>query len=243
MSNSARRVFVAANSFAAQADTFGVRFFVAELSQFEYSKFVKMNSMNSPNTDAEIWDDDPFADDARPSFQQFHAPQKSISETQETQNIEDAEDLANELLPPEKQQFVIRDASDASWVVRKIVEARARQTRIKDWAALELKSAQREEKFFLERFGSELEAWTAENNGGKKTLRLPDGTLGFRSKRAIIQIKDEDRVLDWCRDNLPEAVKTVESVLKTPLNEHLKETGELPPGCDLDAGGDEFYVR
>ncbi len=216
----------------------------------EYSKSVKMKSM-TPNADDEIWDDDPFADDARPSFQQFRAPQNAVAPNAKTlatkeENaapLEDDEALANELLSPEKHGFVIRDASDASWVVRKIVEARARQSRIKDWVALELKSAQREEKFFLERFGDELEAWTAENNGGKKTLRLPDGTLGFRSKRAVIQIADEDRVLDWCRDHLPEAVKTVESVLKTPLNEHLKETGELPPGCDLDAGGDEFYVR
>jgi phage host-nuclease inhibitor protein Gam len=80
-------------------------------------------------------------------------------------------------------------------------------------------------------------------HNGRKTLRLPDGTLGFRSKRPILQIEDEERVLEWCAQNLPDAVKTSRSILKTPLNEHLKETGEIPPGCDLDAGGDEFFVR
>ncbi len=235
-----------------------------------------MTGMNTPqNLTDDAWDDDPFADEPKPSFRAFkqsdaakssiesrsirRAPQPAIpipaSSTSASRSAEAAlddnfdetpdedEQVAQELLSPDKQQFVIRDAGDASWVVRKIVEARARQQRIKDWAQAELKAAQREEKFFLERFGDELEAWTAENNGGKKTLRLPDGTLGFRQKRAIIQIQDEDRVLDWCRDHLPEAVKISEYILKTPLNEHLKETGELPPGCDLDAGGDEFYVR
>ncbi len=208
--------------------------------------------MNAMSTPEDLWDDDPFADEARPTFRSFQerkttavAPRNSAPQDDEivAPIAEDEEELAGELLPPDKHNFVIRDASDASWVVRKIVEARARQQHIKDWAQAELAAAAREEKFFLERFGAELEAWTAENNGGRKTLRLPDGTLGFRSKRPIIQIQDEDRVLDWCRDNLPEAVKVRESVLKTPLNEHLKETGELPPGCDLDAGGDEFYVR
>ena len=240
------------------------------ISAIEYSKFVKMTGMNTPqNTQDDRWDDDPFADEPKPSFRAYkqsdsaksavenlptrRAPQSTNSasasrlvQATPAENLDetaDEDELVQELLPPDKQQFVIRDASDASWVVRKIVEARARQQRIKDWAQAELQSAQREEKFFLERFGDELEAWTAENNNGKKTLRLPDGTLGFRHKRAVIQIQDEDRVLDWCRDHLPEAVKVSESVLKTPLNEHLKETGELPPGCDLDNGGDEFYVK
>ena len=153
------------------------------------------------------------------------------------------EELAAELLPPERQHFTIRDAGDASWVVRKIVEARARRERVKDWAKMELAAVEREEKFFLQRFGDELEAWLQENNEGRRTLPLPDGTLGFRKKRPTIQIEDEDRVLDWCESNLPDAIRIKRSVLKTPLNEHLQETGELPPGCDLDAGGDEFYVR
>jgi phage host-nuclease inhibitor protein Gam len=202
-------------------------------------------------TQNDNWDDDPFADDyqapgvaaprttSQGADDSVAAGQTDIGETAPDEDDE----LVQQLLPPERQHFTIRDASDASWVVRKIVEARARRERIKDWAKAELVAAEREEKFFLQRFGDELESWLQENSEGRKTVRLPDGTLGFRKKRPTIQIEDEERVLDWCESHLPDAIRTKRSVLKTPLNEHLQETGELPPGCDLDAGGDEFYVR
>ena len=132
---------------------------------------------------------------------------------------EDDEALAEYLLPADKMSFVINDVSSASWVVRKIVEARARQERIKAWAAAEMKAARREEEFFLRRFGPELEAWVAENLHGRKTLRLPDGTLGYRRKGLLLNIEDKESVLEWCRGNLPEAVGVREDVLKTPLNE------------------------
>ena len=206
-------------------------------------------------TSDDNWDDDPFRDDYEPpqiaanrvasanATIQNSDSSALLGEETAADATDSDEELALELLPPEKQHFVIRDAGDASWVVRKIVEARARRERVKDWAKMELAAVEREEKFFLQRFGDELEAWLQENNEGRKTMRLPDGTLGFRKKRPTIQIEDEDRVLDWCESNLPDAIRIKRSVLKTPLNEHLQETGELPPGCDLDAGGDEFYVR
>ena len=211
-------------------------------------------------TPADNWDDDPFADNYEPpqivthretsnrttnvaATQKFDASALLDEDGSVASETESDEELALELLPPEKQSFTIRDAGDASWVVRKIVEARARRERIKDWAKMELAAVEREEKFFLQRFGDELESWLQENNEGRKTMRLPDGTLGFRKKRPTIQIEDEDRVLDWCESHLPDAIRIKRSVLKTPLNEHLQATGELPHGCDLDAGGDEFYVR
>lgn len=180
--------------------------------------------------DEDDWDDDPFADPPIDPSQQFDEE-------------EDDEVLAEQLLPPEKLSFEVTDAVGASWVVRKIVEARARRERIKEWARLEMKAAQREEEFFQRRFGPSLEAWVAQNLHGRKTLRLPDGALGYRRRRMTLQIEDKEQLLEWCKSNLPDAVRIKEDVLKTPLNEHLKETGEVPPGCDVEPGGDEFYVR
>ncbi len=188
--------------------------------------------MNEVESASQEWGDDPFAD-----------PPPKMNESADENDEEDDEAFAAQLLPQEKLGFEIVDAQDASWVVRKIVEARARQERIKEWAAREAKAARREEEFFLRRFGPSLETWMSENANGKKTLRLPDGSLGFRKKRISLQIEDRELLLDWCRRNLPDAVKVEEDVLKTPLNEHLRETGEVPPGCDLNAGGDEFYIR
>lgn len=181
---------------------------------------------NEYSFDEDNWGEDPFAD-----------PPK-----QNDDDFEDEEELAERLLA-DKAPFEVTDASSASWVVRKIVEAQARQQRIKDWAQAELRDARREEEFFKQRFGPSLEAWVAENLHGKKTLRLPDGSMGYRRRRPVLQIEDKDQLLDWCKNNLPDAVRVREDVLKTPLNEHLKETGEIPPGCDLDPGGDEFFVK
>ena len=202
----------------------------------------------------EEWGDDPFADPlptpaaAQPSLARTVAPREasySGDDADTTRSIDEMDDdaLAEELLPSDKSSFEVNDVHGASWVVRKIVEARARQERIKEWAAAEMREAKREEEFFQRRFGPGLEAWVTENLNGKKTLRLPDGTLGYRRKRMTLQIEDSEQLLDWCKRNLPEAVRVKEDVLKTPLNEHLKETGEVPPGCEVDAGGDEFYVR
>jgi phage host-nuclease inhibitor protein Gam len=186
----------------------------------------RKNGWNDPVAEDE-WGEDPFAEPPPPQAEE-----------------EDDETLAEHLLPADKLAFAINDAASASWVVRKIVEARARQERIKAWAAAELKAARREEEFFLRRFGPELEAWAAENlHGQKKTLRLPDGTLGYRRKGLLLNIEDKEATLEWCRGNLPEAVRVREDVLKTPLNEWVKETGEVPPGCEIKPGGDEFYVR
>jgi phage host-nuclease inhibitor protein Gam len=184
----------------------------------EYS-FDEDNGVNDP------WGDDPFA------------------EPLQNDDGENEEELAERLLPADKLSFEVTDAGSASWVVRKIVEAQARQQRIKDWAQAELRDARREEEFFRQRFGPSLEAWVAENLNGKKTLRLPDGSMGYRRRRPVLQIEDKEQLLDWCKNNLPDAVRVREDVLKTPLNEHLKETGEIPPGCDLDLGGDEFFVK
>ncbi|HEX8236308.1 MAG TPA: host-nuclease inhibitor Gam family protein [Abditibacteriaceae bacterium] len=186
------------------------------------------------------WGDDPFADAPIDSAPLDSAP---LDSTPLLENEDDDEALAEQLLPPDKQSFEVTDVTSASWVVRKIVEARARRERIKEWARLEMKAAQREEEFFQRRFGPSLEAWVAENLHGRKTLRLPDGALGYRRRRMTLQIDDKEQLLEWCKSNLPEAVRVKEDVLKTPLNEHLKETGEVPPGCDIEPGGDEFYVR
>lgn len=199
---------------------------------------------NEPGDDE--WGDDPFADPP-PAARNAPADEDGADEADEDENENENEDddeaFAERVLPADKLSFEVKDAASASWVVRKIVEARARQERIREWAATETKAARREEEFFLRRFGPDLEAWAAENLRGKKTLRLPDGALGYRRRRMTLQIEDSQRVLDWCRRNLPDAVRIKEDVLKTPLNAHLKETGEVPPGCNIDPGGDEFYVR
>src|SRR4051812_26681090 len=81
--------------------------------------------------------------------------------------------------------FCVKDEASANWVVRRIVEARNYTSRIKDWAEKETRRVQREEEFFMRRFGPELESWArTQIKGKRKCVALPAGRLGFRSASA-----------------------------------------------------------
>ena len=145
------------------------------------------------------------------------------------------------------QRFEVNDDPSANWVVKRIVAARAYGKRIKHWAETEQRRARREEAFFLNRFGLELDRWLrrklAERGGKAKSFNLPAGRVGVRHIGPKIEVINEDAVLAWAREHCPEAIKQTESLLKTPLTEHVEATGELPAGTILKQERDEIYVR
>jgi Bacteriophage Mu Gam like protein len=144
------------------------------------------------------------------------------------------------------EEFHVRDASTANWVVRKIVEARQYAQRVKAWAEIEQRRAQREEQFLLRRFGIELEAWArqqiARQHDDRRSVSLPAGSVGFRTEPTRLAIVDEQRLLVWCQTNLPSAIRVIESVPKTPLMDHITVTGEVPDGAEIQGGGERFHI-
>jgi len=132
-------------------------------------------------------------------------------------------------------------------VVRKIVEVRAYGNRVREWAAAELRRAEREETSFLYRYGQQLEQWAQrqlEAHGGpRKSINLPGGTLGFRSEPPRLEVTDEDALLHWCKARLPSAVATVEHVLRNVVKERIRDTGELPEGAEVAGGGERFFIK
>ena len=99
----------------------------------------------------------------------------------------------------------------------------------------------------MRRFGGELEAWARRQiesqHDGRKSVALPAGMIGFRIEQARLDITDESALLAWCSIHLPHAVRTVQSVMKTTVNEHVKTTGECPSGAEIAGGGEKFYVK
>ncbi len=144
------------------------------------------------------------------------------------------------------KSFQVHDAATANWVVRKIIEARQYAARVKAWAELELRRAQRQEQFFMLRYERQLQDWVRQQidtqHDGRRSVNLPSGTIGFRTEPKKLAVTDEKQLLAWCRGQLPSAIKVVESVPKTPLMDHLKTTGELPQGVELLGGNERFYV-
>lgn len=69
---------------------------------------------------------------------------------------------------------------------------------------------------------------------GEKSLSLPNGhKLAFRKKPDSIVLTNEVVAAEWCKCNLTTAYKINPSVLKKPIMEHYKTTGELPPGIEF----------
>src|SRR5688572_19943819 len=89
----------------------------------------------------------------------------------------------DEYVPPHVPQgFSIHDESSANWLVRKVVEARKYGERVQVWASAETRRAENEERYFLQRYGLQLQAWTREklrgNGGRRRSIALPSGTIG-----------------------------------------------------------------
>jgi hypothetical protein len=176
-----------------------------------------------------------------------------------------------ECLPIIPEAFSIHNASSANWLARKIIDARHYSTHIQTWAAAETRRAEMEERFFLQRFGSQLECWTRHQllatQSRRRSIALPAGTVGFRSLAARPMIVDEAILLGWCamhlpraisvevqamgceaarlrgwaRQNCPSATITV-SVVKSVLDEHFRQSGECPDGTEC-ASGEKFFVK
>lgn len=157
------------------------------------------------------------------------------------------EDEAQDQTPQVPDGFCVRDAETATWVVRKVVEARAYADRVRAWAAAELRRAEREEGFFLYRYGQQLEQWARRQleaeNGRRKSINLPSGTIGFRQQPERLEVTDDDALLRWCKAHLPSAVATVQCVLRNVVKERVRHSGELPEGAELAGGGKRFFVK
>ncbi len=150
-------------------------------------------------------------------------------------------------MPSIDDGFRIVDEVSANWVVRKITESRRYADRVRAWGAVEIRRAERDEQFFLNRFAQDLEVWClqqiAGNGGRRRSLNLPAGSIGFRTCRATLHIVNNTELLAWCRANLPDAIEVIERVAKTPLQVFLEANGELPAGVEFVPRGDRFYVE
>jgi hypothetical protein len=143
------------------------------------------------------------------------------------------------------EPFSVHDAKSANWVVRKVMETRAYAQHVKEWAEAEMRRADQEERFYLHRYGHQLQAWLKSqlNSGRRKCVKLPAGTLGFRNEPIKLDVVDEKSLVGWCQKSLPGALCTQVRVLKSLVKDHFRKTGELPDGMITTGGCERFYVR
>jgi phage host-nuclease inhibitor protein Gam len=161
-------------------------------------------------------------------------------------NVHDAE-VDIEVLKTVPKAFCIEDEKSANWLVRKIMNARAYASRVKEWAEQEQRRAEREEKTLLYLFGRQIEDWARVEieklKGKRKSLNLPAGVVGFRQIKPCLQVDDEAAVIRWASENLPAAVTVIERLSRSELKQYFEKTGETPvEGVHVEPGGDRFYI-
>jgi len=150
--------------------------------------------------------------------------------------------------PPTEEAFHVHDDTSANWVIRKITEARAYAQRCEAWAERERRRAQRDEAFFLFRYGPQLRDYLrqklTEQGGKRKSVVLPAGILGYRTQTAKLVIDHEDTVMAWAKAHCPGLIETLERLSKSALNAHFENTGELPPaGAHVEPAFEKLYVK
>ena len=166
----------------------------------------------------------------------------------DNQLLEETEDMLAEVLEAEvsseDEEFRVTDENSCNWVVRKIVSAEDELKRIKSQYNARKKELERRIEFFEKRFGHEMEQWTSQNLPyNRKSIKLQNGTVGFRKSRETIKIVDKEENIEWVKNNCPDALRQKEYTTKTEQIEHLQETGEMPAGVDLQPAENKFYIK
>ena len=152
----------------------------------------------------------------------------------------------------QRERFKIETKDQAAWALRKMSRIKAEQDentqaaqveidRIAAWREEENEKLERSVSFFeglLYEYFMDLR----EEDPKLKTMKLPHGALKMRALQPKYEY-DEDALLSWAKENLPQAVVTKESVSKNPVKAHIKETGEVVPGVVVLQRPEKFSVE
>ena len=145
------------------------------------------------------------------------------------------------------ETFCINSTDRANWLLRKIANLDTEKARVKAQAEAILHGLDTDREGLLYLYGSQLEAFTRqelERQGSRrKSLTLLQGTCSFRSVPARFTLSDPGAALFYARENLPEAIKTVETLDRTAYLHRAETTGELLPGIESVPSREAFSLR
>jgi hypothetical protein len=137
--------------------------------------------------------------------------------------IETIENLGVPEIPEERERFRIETKDQAAW-------------RDEENGKLERNI------YFFECLLRDYFVGLRESDPKLKTLKLPHGALKMRAQQPQYEY-DEDTLLPWAKENLPDAVVVKESVAKTPVKKRIQETGEVVPGVLVMLRPEKFSVE
>ena len=151
-------------------------------------------------------------------------------------DAEDTEDAADGFTPD--------TADKANWVLGLIADRRAAAARIRANAELMAREQEREAEQLEWRFGPALQAFVRQElaGGKRKSVRLYNGVLGYRTKPAGVTVTDEAAALSWAVENDLDAVISTR-LDKKALGDLLLSTGEAVPFARLNPADEVFFIK
>lgn len=147
--------------------------------------------------------------------------------------------------------LIVSDRSSAALVIAAIRMAEQSVKNIQAQADAMKAVAASYAEYLRERYEGQLATLVCnEAESGKKSIKLLTNasdkatSLQLRSVPARLDITNTEIAMAWCSEQQPELVcsKTTYSLHKRGLQEHWKQTGEIPPGCEVVEEHEKVYL-
>lgn len=137
-----------------------------------------------------------------------------------------------ELKPPDPKKMGL---SHAIALTDKYFELEKKLEILKFWLENEKTKIEKQQKFIEDCCKGFMQNYMEQC--GAKQLILPNGhEFGLRKSQDSIEIEDEEKGIEWCKENLKEACKTEIHLLKKPIINYVKTTGCVPTGTKFITG-------
>lgn len=143
--------------------------------------------------------------------------------------------------------FLIDSDKHAEWALDKIREAKAENEKWEAFYNAKIEAVRKETQNTIDYMTYLLQQYfnTQEHHVTKSGIHkysLPGGELVMKPA-AIDYERDEAKMLAWCKEYLPEAVKVAEKVSWADVKAHIKETGEMPDGVTVIETEPVFSIK
>lgn len=146
-----------------------------------------------------------------------------------------------------KEAFVPTDAAGVDWVLAKAAAARAEAKLIRENMELMARACERRAEHLEWKFGPALQTWARAElgEGKKKSVRLPHGVVGYRTKAAGLDVLDAVMATAWARRYAPAAIaeRLDKKVLAEALEAIRQETGEVLDFAAFQPAEEVFYIK
>ena len=150
-----------------------------------------------------------------------------------------------------REEFTINTEDAANWYLRKLANIEAEKARVQSQAAAIVAQLDSEADSLRYIYEGQLQEYVrqelAKAGNRRKSLKFLQGTACFRKSPSGLTISDPAAALDFCRRNLPDAVKITESLDTTRYREFAEKmqsggAESLPVGVETVPARESFRV-